>query len=267
MAINNDSIEAIEVVLGIEKGTLGEAITKEEEVTLEIPQLQRFTEDELKSRDEAKLSEGNKLGHEMVLKSMKEKLGLEFEGRKDPDKFIEAFKESVLSEAKIEPDKKIQELKKDNDALIKNNETLQGEFDQFKQGVQVKERQRDISSDFSKSIKAETIISHSAIMSEAKAQGYDFDIEEGKTIVKQNGDVMKDTKTMQPISVDSFTSDFVKPYLKGAEGGRGEGNGTPPMTGTLDAFNKQWEADGKNVGSEDYNKATTKAVSEGSLTL
>ncbi len=46
---------------------------------------------------------------EIQIKNMKKDLGLEFEGKKSED-FIDAFKTSILKDAKIEPNKKIEEL-------------------------------------------------------------------------------------------------------------------------------------------------------------
>jgi hypothetical protein len=67
-----------------------------------------FTDAELLSREETLKSRHEKAGMEIQIKNLKEKTGIEFDG-KNEDKFVEAFKSKTLKDANIQESDKIKE--------------------------------------------------------------------------------------------------------------------------------------------------------------
>ncbi|MEE9190116.1 MAG: hypothetical protein V3U16_05035, partial [Candidatus Neomarinimicrobiota bacterium] len=76
-----------------------------------------------KNLKDAEYKSGKTAGEEMAFKAMKNESGYEIEGYKDAKTFVSAFKTKVIEDAKIAPDKKIQDLTSDNDKLRTNYET------------------------------------------------------------------------------------------------------------------------------------------------
>lgn len=104
------------------------------------------------------------------------------------------------------------------------------------------------------------------IFVEAREKGYSFEKEEGKIVVKLNGEVQKDEKTLSPISVESFVKDFVTPYVGKAEGGSGKEDEVPPgKAGSFEAFEKEAEKAGWD--SSEKNEIMMKRIKDGSLKM
>ena len=115
--LSKKGIEAIAGALKLNVEDLTQVLTSEDEKDLELPKLEIFTSDEFEtfketlkdSHGKAKYDEGKTASREMLLKEMSKDVGFE-NTIKDPNEFISKFKESILETAKIEPNKKVQEL-------------------------------------------------------------------------------------------------------------------------------------------------------------
>ena len=111
--LNKETLNKIAKSLKLKVEDLESALTNEKEVALEIPELTLLTAEELTARDEnigrTKYNEGKTAGVEMGVKELKNELGLDFDG-KDIKSLVTAVQKKTLDDAKIEPNKKVEEL-------------------------------------------------------------------------------------------------------------------------------------------------------------
>jgi len=83
---------------------------------------------------------GDSASFEIARKGVLKGLGIDVDGQHKSDEsaltainsFVQNKVEKALTDAKIEPDKQVLELKADKEGLIKNMGILQGQFDTFK---------------------------------------------------------------------------------------------------------------------------------------
>jgi hypothetical protein len=223
-------------------------------------------------------------GAEQLSKNFKRVIGVDFEGKiivdpltKLPDyeksaQFIaDNIKPVFLKEANIEPAKQVESLQADKTALQAQVADWQNKYAGLEQTYQ----KRDIESK-----KFESLVSAlpndgllfprekvaKIIKSDLEEQGYSIDVENGATVIKKAGEVVKDS-IMNPITLDKFLPDFVKPYQKINSGGTGGGDKNNNTPGSLDAFTKEMETAGIRPGSVKYNEEMGKRIKDKTLTL
>tara|TARA_R110002020_G_scaffold334555_3_gene549812 strand:+ start:4868 stop:5677 length:810 start_codon:yes stop_codon:yes gene_type:complete len=112
--MNKKVIEQLAGALKFDVEELTKVLTSEEEVDFKLPEtIKIFTNDEFEqikdNHGKNKYDEGKLASSEMQLKDMSKKVGFE-DPIKDADEFIKAYKKSILDEASIEPNKKVEEL-------------------------------------------------------------------------------------------------------------------------------------------------------------
>src|ERR1044072_827856 len=139
-----DIQKQIAKILKIDESAFLEAVKSVKEAEVKIPDLQVFTSQEITTRDQNQkkrgYDEGKGAGLEMFVKEQKEKHGLDFEG-KDPEKFVSSFQSKILSDAKAEPNAKLQE--KDSviaklQGTVKEYEEKYKAVEQEKKGILIK---------------------------------------------------------------------------------------------------------------------------------
>ncbi len=121
--IKKETIKSIENLLGLNADELANALSNEKEVDLTISKSKAFSSDEWDSHltnvdaeKKERYDSGKEAGVGMNIRDLKEKIGMDYEG-KSPELFIQKYKEFVIKEAKIEPDKRITNLEQDNEQL------------------------------------------------------------------------------------------------------------------------------------------------------
>lgn len=120
MAIKKTTLLALAALLKMDAAKVEAAINDAAEVDLELPaDLTVLTPADLAARDQQQKSTHTKAGMEIAIKEMKEKTGLEFNG-KTPEQFIEAFQAKVLKDANISVDTQVKDKDKIIDGLRKN---------------------------------------------------------------------------------------------------------------------------------------------------
>lgn len=266
MALEN--ITEIEKSLGIEEGKLSEMITSEEKHVIDLSPLVI----EKKSIYEERISnikkEEFKHGQDKFFKTVRESFGLDITG-KTPENLIEGLKSFVETEKEkggAEPEEKYTKLKADFEKLQGNLASKETEFTTFKTTIEKEKETNEIKSEFTKHIPSNTLVAKNTIFVEAREKGYSFEKEEGKVVVKLNGEVQKDEKTLSPISVESFVKDFITPYVGKPEGGAGGGDDTPPSkAGSFEAFEKEAEKAGWNASER--NEIMASRLKDGSLKM
>jgi len=111
--LKDNDLQVIAKRIGLEADKLKDAISSDKEEELEIKEVTFFDADELNTlKENVKkdgYKDGKKSGVEMEFKRLRELFGVELEG-KDMEKLINKVVETKLSDAKVEPNKKISEL-------------------------------------------------------------------------------------------------------------------------------------------------------------
>ncbi len=240
--LSDKTVAALAKVTGLSADDLANGISQEKEVDLEIAVVKTFTDSEWESYEDRldkdfkkKYDEGKETGEKQMIREMKTKVGLEYEGRK-PEDFIEKFKGKVLSDAKLDPDGRVKELEKDL-KFIKET-TLKEEQDKVSR-LTKENSELKIDGKIGQYIKAPDGLTQE----DAKIivmKNLDFSIDsEGKEVVKKNGQILKD-KTRNNVSFENAIIDFAteRKWRTGTEGRGGKDNPA-----------------GKGVGLDDPKKA------------
>lgn len=269
MAIKN--IDIIEKTLGLETGTLSTALKDEKEVEITLPELiVRTKEDQEKYEKNLRDSEyknGKKAGEEMLLKEARERFELQFEG-KTLDNFAEAFKTKIIEESKIEPNKKIDELKADNQLLKNNLKDWETKYQTLSETITKEKTEAEISSEILSAIPDNVILPKKDIEILFKTN-YSVLIEDGKKVIKKDGEVLKDTKTADPMDLKTVVNDFIteRQFAKKVEGrGDGDDNGKD-KPGSYDVFVKEMKEKGYSERSADFQKEMSKRMKDGTLKI
>jgi len=206
---------------------LKELMTKEDEVSLEIPQVNVFTDDKLNELKETVKKQGYEDARtpikEMTMKELKNISGLDIEGYKDPNKFLSAYKDSILSEAKVEPNKKINEL---NASLENLRTTMQMEIEKKEQevsGYRKKMKDSTISNTLLRKIPKDL----KGVTADQAAKLYrserTLDLTDNGIVLMDGENIVKD-KFEKPVNIEDDLMAFFKQngWLKGD--GRNDGN-------------------------------------------
>lgn len=232
-----------------------------------------------KNLSDEEYKKGKSAGEEMLVKTLKEQTGIDVEGKK-PDVFINAFKSKILEEAKVEPSKKIQELEADKTKLLENYKKLETDFTGFKTQVEQQETTRKKDSKFlsfiTESVPANqklVVDPDIAMMVMRTKAGIDVSFDDkGNPYLAKNGEMLKDSKTLQPIEPKSFIAEQFGPLnlLQKQSTGGGSGAGDYTGGGTAsgyDAFVKEMKTNGIDPGSEKFALEMNKRIKEKTLTI
>lgn len=215
---------------------------------------------------------GKTAGVEMAVKEAREKHGFDFEG-KTVDNLIEAVKTKTLTEAKVEPSKKIQELETNFNNLQKNYTSLETEFNDYKTNISAKEtaqkKDNTLLSFMPDNLKVDKDIALMALKSKA---GIDVSFSDtGQPLQTINGEVIKD-KSLEPIVL---SKEFMAEQLTGlgliekqSTGGKGGGDESGGGAGTsYDNFKKRMEANNISEGSEEFSQKMNEEMKAGTLKI
>lgn len=113
--LTKESQKKLLKLLGVADDQITELVDATEEKEATIPDGLKIFTAEAYATLETNLKDGGKTkyirdGKEIAIKDLKEKLGLDYEG-KDPDVFLQKYKESILSEAGKAPDAKDEQIR------------------------------------------------------------------------------------------------------------------------------------------------------------
>jgi len=260
--LSQETINKIAGIVKIKPEDLAAAIKDEKEVPVEIDAtLHAFTETEVATLKNNEYKKGKETGVEMVVKDTKEKLGLDFQG-KTIDGLIEAAKKKALEDAKIEPEKKVQEL----ELKLKTAQTTATELQ-----TKLAEKETEVSSVktqtlIAKDLPTNTTLPADKIILLMKADGYDFKNENGKIIWLKNGEAVTDklgnnreTKdiTSEYITTNKLSTEAAPPGGRGGSGGGG-GIKYTKLSEIKEDFNKN----GKSLMGDEFKAAYAQAVKE-----
>jgi len=266
MALEN--IAEIEKAFGLEDGKLSEMFSSEENYKIDIENYLIEPKSIYDERIANIKANASTMAKEVAIKKIKTTFGLEFDGKTE-EGLIDALKKRddvIKSDVIKDPEQRFTTLKADFDKLQGNLIAKETEFETFKTNIEKQSTLNEIKNDFTKHIPDNVLVSKSTIFTEAKEKGFSFEREEGKTVIKQNGEVLKNEKTLSPIGIDSWVKEFVTPYLKTVDGGSGKKDETPPSkAGSFEAFQK--EAEKNDWDASKTNSEMAKRIKDGLLTL
>jgi hypothetical protein len=263
MAIEN--LDAIGASLGLESGKFAEMISSEDSHKIDLDNFVISNKTDYESRLSNIKRENQQAGLEIAIKNARNELGLEFEGKKDLKPLLEAYKNHIEKEAKIEPNQKYDTLKSDFEKIQGIASEWETKFNDLQGTYKKREQQRTIDNTLLSSIPDNTTIPKDDVLAILKAK-VDFNIgDDGLEIIK-DGVVQKNESTLNLLSPNEFMKDFITPYLKKPEGGAGgKDSGSGGRETSFDLFNKQMEDKGISQGSEAYNVEMSKAIQSGTL--
>jgi hypothetical protein len=269
-----ENINQVESSLGLAEGTLQEAIASEDAKTIEIP-VGKFIDTEkhvIRTTEEHETYLGNireeskKAGLEIAVKGARTDLNYDFEG-KTLENLLKAHGDSVLKGANIEPSAKLEELTGDMDKLKAINLGLEDKYKTLVSESHEKDNRRKIDGSILDSMTGEFTLPKNQLSTLFKAE-YQVVEEDGKQLVKQNGETLKNDSTLDPLSLSDIMPKFLEQFAKKATGGAGGGDTTDPgKAGSMEAFIKEMNDKGVSSGSEAFNIEMGKRISDKTLTM
>lgn len=263
--ISKATLQKIASLLKIKAEDLETAQSDTAEKDVEIGELATYSADELTTLKNNEYNAGKRNGVEMAVKESKEKLGLDFQG-KSIDGLIEAASKKALADAKIDPSQKDKEL---NDKItnlqntVKEYEKKLSEKDIEVEGIKTSS---ELSGYIPAPVKDGVQYNQKEILSIMQANGYDFVRENGKLVVKKDGQLMQDklSNPQQPADViKGFMTE--RNYIKTEQelGGHGGSDKKPGSKAVkLSELKQQFASDGKSLLGEEFNTAVQAAVKE-----
>jgi hypothetical protein len=266
----------------IDVETLTKAIASEtEEVEVEFPEVHTFTQEELNTRDLNSSRKGNHTAVEMAVKEARNKLveqyGEEanFQG-KTMDNLLETALKVGEKKAGVKPNDQLIEKDKVIAALQKTNQQLESERDLALQDKDKFQFNYEVDSTL---IKKVPNVENATFSPDEYIALWKRDKEivtvDGIKTFKINGEVARDTKTQNPISIESDFENFLtqKGVKQVDRKGRGEGDkNIPYKTGTIDGVkttvdfekyceeNKITSLDGKKAALMEVMKKTPEFI-------
>lgn len=245
----------------VDDAVVTKAIEDKIDVSIEGTYVVR-TEEEEKSFEKNKYEEGRVVGEEKLIRTAKEKFGLNFEG-KSIDKFVEAIQTKTLADAKIEPEEKLkkinQTLEEKEKALklaLEEKETLAKSFDGFKSETKINA--------VLESFIPENVLLPREDIKLLLRNKMKFNTDEFGNVVAldEAGNIIKNPTTADALPVKNVIEDFFKTnqqYLKPIEGGRGKGSGggTGGEKQTIEEFMAEMEEKNIAPNSSEFNSIAT----------
>lgn len=213
-----DTIKKIGEVLRI--SDFEAKLKSDKEETLEVPVL--FTEDEKKTFGENRFGDGKKAGSEILVKSLKEKHGLEVDG-KSVDTLLSAYADKVIADAKIEPDKKVAQLMTEKKTLQDQVTSLSTEKENITKDFSNKLFQVEVRSEILSHIPENTLIPKSDI-ADLFLGRHRVTKEDNGVIIYKGSEKLMD-KVLNPIPVKDAVLQFAEGYVKKAGMGGGDNGG------------------------------------------
>lgn len=270
------NVSALEKMLKLEAGTLSQAIESTDEIEVTLPELiirtseeQATYETNLDTEKKERYDAGKEKGIKDAINEVAPKFGIDLTDKaKTVDNFAEAFKSKIVEETGKEPSQKIQELERDNEKLRTNYTDLEGQFNTFKTDVTQKETRSKIDSQILSAIPDNGLLINKDEVALIFKNRYNVDLTEGGNLeIKQNGEVLKNTTTLNPLGVNDVMGDFIKPYVKPVEGGAGGTDQAGTKKTGYDSFKEEMETKGHNEGSAEFSRELMQRQKDGTIEI
>jgi hypothetical protein len=273
--INGNEVEVDNETLSkaIEEKTESIDITNEEIVIRSKEDFETFTTNTR--------NEGQTIGAEIGRKELFKALDIDSEGtgaHKSVDKSKTLITEwqtgitsNALTDAKIAPDKKVEELTADLNTLRANLETSQGETLAVQNRFDTHVKDQKLSGQFTSAI-PDNVIMDKADMATILRTKLRADIQDGRTVaLDSSGNVMKNKTTLEPLAFGDAVTNFFTDnpqYLKTTDGGAGGGDSTG-TTGkqSIEEFTKEMVDAGHRPNDVKFNAVMQERMKAGTLAI
>ena len=264
--MNKKVIEQIAGALKFDVEELTKVLTSEEEVDFKLPEnIKIFTNDEFEqikdNHGKSKYDEGKIASKEMLLKEMSKSIGFET-SIKDSEELLKAYKNQILNDASIEPNKKVEELQLSLEKL----QNIVSEKDKAYSELENTFKQKETK------IKAQSLIPdlHESLgLSKDEAVSLFFMNHSIKDDgIYKNGQILKD-KLEKPLVLEDAISVYVsekgwnqplKPTGRG--GGSGSSSSSNGNPSSLKEFEEYISQKGLNIGSAEANALLKEMATE-----
>ena len=258
--LSKKGTEALAGMLKLTVEDLTQVLTSEDEKDLELPKLEVFTSEEFETFKEtlkdahgkSKYDEGKTASREMLLKEMSKEVGFET-SVKDPSEFINKFKSTILETAKIEPNKKVQELETSLSNLQSKLDEKDNEISKIVSQTKEKEVKLQVQSLFP-DLTEKFGLTKEDTTSLFFNNGYEVK-EDG---VYKNGQILKDARE-NPLQIKDVVSNFITDRKWNVEHPQGRGGGARGSGGnsnlpqSLEEYETFIKEKGINPGSVEAN--------------
>lgn len=270
MSIKQEDIKRLEDALKLEAGTLSNALSSEEEVTIELPELIIRTKDENETFVNNLKNEAKAAGVEMAVKEARNNLGLEFEG-KTIENLLDAHGKKVVADKKAElgePNKRIEELTADVSKLqnvVKEKDTA---YETLQNQIKQTENARKLDTKLMGLIPDNITLKKEQVLTLFKSE-YDTSLaEDGENIVIKKDGVQLKNDLLEPIQPKDLLTTFTNPFIKQASGGGGgDDEGASGAPGSYESFAKEMEDQGHKPGSDYFNREMQKRIANNTLKM
>jgi uncharacterized protein (UPF0335 family) len=272
MALKKETIEKIKA-FGFDVDKLIAAVKADAETDYEVPEdVTVIKNTDLEARDTNKLaegkrageSEGEKKGRELAAKAFRKKFSLDDAIGNDVDKVVTAVNEKL--------NKGDAGLQEQITLLQKDKETLAAEKAQLEAKAKQAGFDAELISYFPSNRTSDL---NDAERLALVKMNLSFEELDGKTVVKKNGEILRDKQSQAPVAVkDAIATVFTEKKWVGAQGGGNGGRGGNDQTGgsgagnsgikTASKFTEKWKAEnpGKTELSTEYVDALNKHAKE-----
>lgn len=261
------NISEIETALGLKAGTLDTAIKSTTEDVIDISGLEIMKKTDFESFKTNLKENSRTAAIEESVKEYRTKLGLDFQG-KTLDKLVDAYKEKIIKDANLNPDKRVSELEKDLGIMKNNYETTNEKLTKVESEYKQKENLRTIRDAVVAEIPANTIIPKEDVLNIFFSKNKIELVDTGGIIFKKGDEVLKNPTTLNPLSIKEVMTEFITPYVKPPEGGGG-GKDNPGLAkpGSFAAFSEEMVKAGNPEGSTKFNEEMSKRIKEKTLVM
>jgi hypothetical protein len=222
MALKKEVIEKIKSY-GFDVDKLIEAIKADAETDYPVPEFVAISQKDLEARDANKVEEGKKLGSKdgekdaikTLQKELSKKLGFDLKGERVGD-----IAQEIQSKLNATENEKLQELTTQNNLLKQDKETLLREKTDAEKRAQTAMFDSELITHFPSTRSTKNSDAEYLALLKMNLQ---FETVDGKTIVKRNGEVVRDKNSQNPLAPKDVISTLFaeKDWVTKAEGGTG----------------------------------------------
>jgi hypothetical protein len=269
MAIKN--LDELGKYLNLEEGQkLSDLINSEDDVEVTLKEGDFYTSEQKESLIGNHRKEAETAGREKLLKELRDSNGLDYEGVKHPENFVNALQEKVkaeaIAEAKIEPSKKIDGLNNDLSQLRNQLQEKEGVINELNTKMKTERDSIKIEQAIFNSLPEKTSLPKDdlALLFRSK---HDLRVgENGNIEILKGGEVLKDDMR-NPIEVSKVVQEFSSSYIATPIGGSGNDNPPPSGGGDLESFTNEMKEKGVGINSEAFNKEMQIRIANGTLNM
>lgn len=263
--LKQETINRLAALAKINAADLQAAITAEAETEVAIDEkILAFNEAEVSILKSNTYKEGKVAGEQMAVDEVKKEMGLEYDG-KSVKALVKEVAKKTLSDAKIEPEKKVQEMQEkltNIQKTVQDYETKLAAKDAEVTGIK-------INSELYKHIPSPAengpALGADDVIQLMRGNGFEFKLEEGVMKAYKNGALVQDNVS-NAVAAKDVISSFLKekklmPEQQPVPNGRGgKDDKTPGAFSKLSDLEKSFKDQGKSTLGVEFSTAVEQAA-------